>query len=593
LSEGIVPSNEGRGYVLRRILRRALRFAYLLEKDKPFMCDLVDPVIDQMGGAWPEIKKNVDHVKHVIRIEEEQFMRTVGRGSQRLDELVAQARDSGSNAIPGADAFELHATHGFPIDLTEEVAHEAGVAIDRRGYDAAMKQHQELARASWKGAELGAEAELLDDVYESRGATTFVGYDEFVCEAHVVAIVKGGARADEASEGDAATIVLDETPFYANSGGQVGDTGAIESDTAAFAVADTQKTPSAISLHFGKVTKGRIAVGDAVAAKIDVERRRAIMRNHTAAHMMQGALKRVLGDHVTQRGSEVGPDALRFDFTHPNAMSPEEIAEIERLVAEHVCLNHAVTVDVMSQDEALKTGAIAPFGEKYGASVRVVRVGDWSIEFCGGSHLGASGEAGAFIVTSESSIAAGTRRIEAVTGPAAISHAADQRAIVHDVTWRLSAKPDEVGERIATMQKEIKSLRKEARQSRQQSATGSIDDVLANAKDIGGAKFLAHRFAGLPANDLRNTADVVGSKLPNSIAVLASVEGDRIAFVCRVDKSLTSKVRAGDLAKCVASICGGGGGGRPDMAQAGGKDVGKIPEAFAEAERLVIEALGQ
>ena len=591
LSEGMVPSNEGRGYVLRRILRRALRFAYMLGKDEPFMCDLVDPVIDQMGDAYPEIKENASHVKHILRIEEEQFQRTVGRGSQRLDDKIAQAKDSGANTLAGADAFELHATYGFPIDLTEEIAEEAGVSIDRPGYEAAMKEHQDLARASWKGAELGAEAELLDDVYESAGATTFVGYDEAECAAHVVAIVKDGARVDVINEGDEATIVLDETPFYAASGGQVGDTGAIANDDATFTVNDTQKTPSALNLHFGKATKGSLKVGDAGAATIDGERRQSIMRNHTATHIMQAALKETLGGHVTQRGSEVGPDGFRFDFTHPQGMSPDEIDKVEQFVAEHVCANHTVTVDVMPQEEALKTGAIAPFGEKYGSTVRVVRVGDCSIEFCGGSHLAASGEIGAFTITGESSISAGTRRIEGCAGPAAIAVAAQQRAIVQEVTAKLSAKPAEVSERIASMQKEIKTLRKDARKARQQSATGAIDEVLASAKKIGDATFVAYRFDDLPMNDLRNTADVVRSKTPGVVAVLASAEGSKVSIVCCVDKPLTSRVKAGDLAKAAATICGGGGGGRPDMAQAGGKDASKIDEAFAEAERIVTEAL--
>ncbi|MCX7049756.1 MAG: alanine--tRNA ligase [Candidatus Sumerlaeota bacterium] len=594
LSEGIVPSNEGRGYVLRRILRRALRFAYLMDRDKPFMAGLVDAVVDQMGAYYPEIKENVKHVKHVIQIEEEQFLRTVGRGSQTLDERIQAAKAAGLKALPGADIFELHATHGYPVDMTEEIVRDAGLEIDRAGYEAEMKKHRELAKASWKGAELGVEAELLDDIFESRGATEFLGYDELECDAQVLAIIKDGQRVESASEGEEVKIVLDETPFYANSGGQIGDMGRLTlADGSLFEVADTAKTPSAIFLHVGRVAKGKIAVGAQCRAAIDKARRQAIMRNHTATHVMQAALKQVLGKHVTQRGSEVTPEALRFDFTHSSALKPEEIAEVERLVAENVCADHPVTITVMPQEEAFKTGAIAPFGEKYGASVRVVRVGDWSTEFCGGSHLKASGEIGAFMITGESSIAAGTRRIEAVTGPGAIEWLGRQRAYLREATSVLSAKPDEVPERIVAMQKEIKSLRKDMQQKRQQSAASDIDAILSKVKTIGAAKFLAHKFEGLGMNDLRNTADIVRAKLPGAVAVLASVEEEgKVSLVCLVDKSLTAKIKAGDIIKQVAAICGGSGGGKPDMAQAGGKDASKLDEAFAKAEQLATAALG-
>ena len=468
-----------------------------------------------------------------------------------------------------------------------------------------MKKHRELAKASWKGAELGVEAELLDDVFESRGATQFVGYDQFECDAEVIAIIKDGQRVEEAREGNEVKIVLDETPFYAASGGQIGDTGSLtfgdlpgkksairNPQSAIFEVGDTQKTPSAIALHVGRVAKGRIAVGDSCRAAIDGPRRQAIMRNHTATHVMQAALKQVLGKHVTQRGSEVTAEALRFDFTHHAAMTAEQIAEVERLVAENVCANHPVRVDVMAQEEAFKTGAIAPFGEKYGATVRVVRVGDWSTEFCGGSHLRASGDIGAFVITGESSIAAGTRRIEAMTGPGATAYVSSLRATLQGVTSALSCKPGEAAERIGAMQKEIKTLRKEADKKRQQSAASGVDDIIAAAKTIGPAKFIAHRFEGLAVNDLRNTADVIRAKAANAIIVLASVEAEnKVSIVCAVDKSLTSKIKAGDLAKTVATICGGSGGGRPDMAQAGGKDASKLAEAFAAAERLVTAAL--
>ncbi len=592
MSEGIVPGNEGRGYVLRRILRRALRFAYLLGKDKPFMADLVDPVIDQMGGVYPEIKDSAKHIKKVIRIEEEQFMRTVGRGSQILDGLIEKARQNGSNAIDGEAAFDLHATYGFPVDMTEEIASYSGVKINRPEYATAMKKHQELARASWKGAELAREAELLDDVYETNGATDFTGYDYFETDAVILAAIRDGARVDGLQTGDEGVIILDHTPFYAASGGQIGDMGTLTVGDAVFEVADTQKTPSAIHLHYGKVARGVLNVGDSALAAIDGPRRQAIMRNHTATHIMQAAMKRILGSHIAQRGSEVSQNAFRFDFTHPQALTADEIAQIEHQVSEQICRDRDVRVDVMAQEEALKTGAIAPFGEKYGARVRVVRVGDFSIEFCGGSHLKRSGEIGAFAIVGESSIAAGTRRVEGLTGPAATAYMAAQRAIVQDVTGRLSVKPDEIAERLAAMQKEIKTLRKDAKKQRQQAAAGSVTDVAGEAKVIGEARFIAHRFDGLPMNDLRNTADVIRGKVPKAVAILASVEDGKVSFLCIVDKALTDKVKAGDLVKIAATLCGGGGGGRPDMAQAGGKDSSKVQEAFQTVEAKVTDALG-
>ncbi|MBN1866270.1 alanine--tRNA ligase [Candidatus Sumerlaeota bacterium] len=592
LSEGIVPSNEGRGYVLRRILRRALRFAYLMEKEEPFLYRLVGPVVDAMGDVYPEVRSQPEHVAHVIKLEEERFLRTVAQGTRILDEKIAQAKNDDRSILSGDDAFLLHATYGFPLDMTAEIAEDAGLALDREGYERAMKQHQEEARKSWKGAALGEEAELLDDVYESQGETEFVGYDEMECESRVVAIVCAGRRIDQATAGDEATVVLEITPFYAESGGQVGDRGVLESADAKFEVADTQKTPSGIVLHKGKVASGSIRVGDALTARVDRERRMATMRNHTVTHLLQAALKRVVGKHITQSGSWVGPESMRFDFSHTQAVSAAELREVERIVNAHILGDCPVSKEEMPIEAARQRGAIAPFGEKYGHVVRVVTVGDLaspvSMEFCGGTHLDRVGVIGSFRILSESSVAAGIRRIEGATGMGAYERWASTRDTAAEVCRALAIKEEQLAERIGAMQDEAKKLGREIKRLKTARPASSVDDLAKGAVDADGLKIVAAKIDDADPDQLRALADQIRDKLADGcVCVLGSTDGKKVSLLCAVTKNATSRIKAGDVIKQIAPIVGGGGGGRPDLAQAGGKNPEKLDEAIAKAPEIV------
>jgi len=649
LSEGIVPSNEGRGYVLRRILRRALRFGYLLGAQEPFLHKLVEVVVDGMGGAYPEIKERPEHVAHVIRIEEERFIRTVAQGTKILDEQMARLREKGEATLGGGDAFLLHATYGFPVDLTSEILQDSLMLLDREGYQRAMKAHQEEAKRSWKGGGGGAEAELLDDVFDKYGETDFLGYEGAESEARVVAILSGGKRVDEITGGQEALVVLEETPFYAESGGQVGDTGILRGERGEFIVTDVRKTASGLFLHAGKA-KGAIRVDDTLQAQVDAARRMAIRRNHTVAHLLQAALKRVVGKHITQSGSFVGPDGMRFDFSHTQACTPDELQQIERMVNEYILADLPVSVEEMDIEDARKKGAIAPFGEKYGHRVRVVEIGGdaqrsggdagqsggdagrgggdagqggggagqsggdagrgggdagqsggdagqsggdaasrVSLEFCGGTHLDRTGQIASFRLMAESSVAAGIRRIEGMTGLGAYEAWAATRDAAGALCRLLAVKETALSERVAALQDEIKKLHKEIKRAKQAGRSGgaSIESLIADAQEISGLKVIAAKLDEADAEQLRQTADQLREKIPNLVCVLGSVAEGKVSLLCAVSKDQTKRIKAGDVIKRVAAIMGGGGGGRPDLAQAGGKNPEKLDEAIAQAPDII------
>ena len=595
LAEGLTPGNIGRRYVVRRIQRRALRFASLLGMDRPFMADLYDAVVEAMGAAYPEITKNPDFIKKALRLEEETFLRTRDRGQKILNEYLADARKRGDNTIRGEEAFKLWDTYGFPVDLTIEIAGDEGVAVDQAGYDAAMKAAKAEAKKSWKGAKLDFNDELLDPIYEVHGATEFLGYDRVTSEgAQVLALLKSGksdALATALAAGEEGIIVLEETPFYAESGGQVGDSGTLRSASGGvFAVTDTQKSPQGLFLHRGKMTVGTISAEDALTAVVDADRREAIKRNHSSVHLLQSALKRLVGEHITQAGSYVGPDYARFDFTHSEAVSREQLTAVQREVNRLVLADSPVVTEVLTIEEAREKGAIAPFGEKYGAVVRVVTMGPESMEFCGGIHAARTSQLGSFRIIGESSIASGVRRIEAVTGAAATERGLDEQyGIVEPLQKALAVKGAATLERVAALQDRVKELEKEVADLRRNAALAELDKRSAGAVELpGGAKLAALRIDGLEGNDLRTVGTTLRDRLGDSgVAVLFSVSGDKVAILVASGKDAQKTYPAGTVVNKLAAPLGGKGGGKPDMAQAGAKDVEKVNAVLADVAKLI------
>lgn len=596
LSEGMMPSNEGRGYVLRRIQRRALRFAHLLGVEDPFMFRLVDPVIEIMGEPWPEIRQHPDHVKKIIRLEEEHFLKTLVQGEAILSGLIEEAREKKRSSISGEDVFKLHATYGYPVDLTDEVARDAGLEIERSGYDQAMTRHREEAKKSWKGASLECEADILSDIFEKFGPTEFLWENEdrtpvVECETPVLAILNNGERIDVARKGDKITLILEESCFYGESGGQIGDIGLVtvreEDHACEVVISDTRKTPSGIHLHLGEVTSGEIRVGDVAQAAIDAKRRFSIMRSHTATHLLQKALKMVVGLHVTQQGSSVTPEGFRFDFTNPEPVTQEQIQNVERIVQEEILKNIQVVTKEMPLEEARKIGAIAPFGEKYGATVRVVQIGNFSLEFCGGTHCSRTGQIGSMAIIGEASIASGVRRIEAKTGMAAFEEYGISRRLVQELCRQLSSTPEDLPSRVGKMAGEVKDLKKEMQKLRREKAAGDMKDLSESARDVGGFKILTYQAEEMTQGELRSLADTLGAKIKDGVVFLGSAEGEKVSLVCKVAGAALGRVSAAKIVRETAKIVGGSGGGRDDIAQAGGKFPDKLPEALAAVESLV------
>ena len=583
ISDGVQPSNEGRGYVLRRIMRRAIRHGFMLGQRKPFFYRLVAALDREMGAAYPELTAQRAHIERVILQEEERFAETLTQGMALLDGAIAGLR---GREIPGETVFKLYDTYGFPVDLTNDIAREKGLTLDEAGFEAAMEAQRTRARAASKfGVDLRADVTV-------EGETRFTGYEHESGKGRVVALIRGKQSVAELQAGDDGQVVLDATPFYAESGGQVGDRGTLAAQGVRFTVADTQKLGKA-HVHVGRLESGTIKVGDTVEAEVDHGRRQATRLNHTATHLLHAALRKVLGTHVTQKGSLVSPERLRFDFAHHAAVTPDELREIERLVNAEVRANAAAETRLMKYDDAVAAGAMALFGEKYDDEVRVLRVGDFSTELCGGTHAGRAGDIGFFRIVGEGGVAAGVRRIEAVTGEGALGHVVETDQKLREVAGVIKATRDDVEDKVRQLVERARRLEKEVAQLKDRLASGQGRDLAADAVSIGGAKVLATSIEGADAAALRNTVDQLKGKLGSAVIVLGSVDAaGKAVLIAGVTADLTARVKAGELANFVAAQVGGKGGGRPDLAQAGGTQPENLDAALASVTGWVGERLG-
>ena len=572
ITDGVIPSNEGRGYVLRRIIRRAIRHGYMLGQNQPFFYTLVAALEKEMGEAYPELKKQRSQIERVLKQEEERFAETLSQGMALLDQAIGSLR---SKEIPGETVFKLYDTFGFPVDLTADIARERGLSIDTAGFETAMEAQRERGRAGSKfGVDLRGGVAL-------EGKTSFSGYENLSDTGKVVAVIRGQERVETLGVGDEGQVVLDHTPFYAESGGQVGDSGVLVNGSAEFQVVDTQKLGNAYA-HIGRMTRGQLKVGDRLEARIDAVRRRAIVLNHSATHLLHAALRKVLGTHVTQKGSLVAPDRLRFDFSHFAPLTAAELQEIERLVNEEIRGNAAAETKLMPYEAAVASGAMALFGEKYDDEVRVLRIGDFSTELCGGTHVSRAGDIGLFKVVSEGGIAAGVRRIEALTGQGALDWVASSEQSLRDIAALMKANREDVEDRVRQLVERSRKLEREVAGLKSKLASGQGGDLSSSAVDIAGIKVIATRIDGADAPALRDAVDRLKSKLRSAAIVLASVqEADKVVLIAGVTQDQVARLKAGDLVNVVAQKIGGRGGGRPDLAQAGGNDPAKLDEALA------------
>ncbi|HVW51005.1 MAG TPA: alanine--tRNA ligase [Trinickia sp.] len=578
--DGVIPGNEGRGYVLRRIVRRAIRHGYKLGCKRPFFNKLVADLVAQMGGAYPELADAQARVTDVLRQEEERFFETIEHGMSILDDALATLESKGGKVLSGDIAFKLHDTYGFPLDLTADVCRERGMTVDEPAFDEAMSRQREQARAAGKFKA----AQGLD---YSGAKTTFHGYEESIFDdAKVVALYVDGTAVNEVAHGQQAVVVLDHTPFYAESGGQVGDTGVLANASVRFAVADTLKVQADVVGHHGTLEQGVLRVGDVVKAEIDAVRRARTARNHSATHLMHKALREVLGSHVQQKGSLVDDEKTRFDFAHNAPMSDEQLRRVEDIVNAEVLANAPGIVRVMPYDEAVKGGAMALFGEKYGDEVRVLDLG-FSRELCGGTHVHRTGDIGLFKIVGETGVAAGIRRVEAITGDNAVRYVQSLEGRVNAVAAALKAQPSELTQRVAQVQEQVKSLEKELAALKSKLASSQGDELAAQAVDVAGVQVLAATLDGADVKTLRETVDKLKDKLKHAAIVLAAVDGDKISLIAGVTADASKKVKAGELVNFVAQQVGGKGGGRPDMAQAGGTDPAKLPAALAGVKAWV------
>jgi len=580
VADGVIPSNEGRGYVLRRITRRAIRHGYKLGARTPFFHKLVAALVAEMGEAYPELRANEKRITEVLKTEEERFFQTIANGMEILEGALA----TGAKVIDGETAFKLHDTYGFPVDLTADVCRERDVTVDQAGFDAAMARQREQARAAGK-------FKMAAGLEYTGAATTFHGYDHLAREAATVtAIYVDGASVQQANAGDDAVIVLDHTPFYAESGGQCGDSGDMRNATSRFVVEDTLKIQADVFGHHGRVVEGAVKVGDTLNAKVDAELRAKTVRNHSATHLMHKALREVLGEHVQQKGSQVTPDRTRFDFSHGQPLTDEEIREIEALVNAEILANADAQAQVMALEDAQKSGAMMLFGEKYGETVRVLSIGS-SKELCGGTHVKRTGDIGLFKIVAEGGVAAGVRRVEAITGDNALAYTQNLESTVNGLAALLKATPHDVPARVAAAQDQIRALEKEIAALKGKLASAQGDELVAQAVDVKGVKVLAARLEGADAATLRNTMDQLKNKLKTAAIVLAAVDGAKVQLAAGVTADTTAKVKAGELVNFVAQQVGGKGGGKPDMAMAGGTDAAALPQALAGVQAWVAERL--
>ncbi|HBS1170852.1 TPA: alanine--tRNA ligase [Klebsiella pneumoniae] len=577
VADGVIPSNENRGYVLRRIIRRAIRHGNMLGAKDTFFWKLVAPLSDVMGSAGDELKQQQAQVEQVLKTEEEQFARTLERGLALLDEELSKLK---GDTLDGETAFRLYDTYGFPVDLTADVCRERNIKVDEAGFEAAMEEQRRRARES---SGFGADYNAMIRV---DGASEFKGYDHLELNGKVTALFIDGKAVDSVSAGQEAVVILDQTPFYAESGGQVGDKGELKGAGFSFAVSDTQKYGQAIG-HIGKVASGSLKVGDAVQADVDEARRQRIRLNHSATHLMHAALRQVLGTHVAQKGSLVNDKALRFDFSHFEAMKPEEIRAVEDLVNAQIRRNLAIETNIMDIDAARASGAMALFGEKYDDRVRVLRMGDFSTELCGGTHAARTGDIGLFRITSESGTAAGVRRIEAVTGEGAMAILHAQSDQLNDIAQLLKGDSHNLGEKVRAALERTRQLEKELQQLKEQAAAQESANLSSKAEEINGVKLLVSELTGVEPKMLRTMVDDLKNQLGSTIVVLATVADGKVSLIAGVSKDVTDRVKAGELVGMVAQQVGGKGGGRPDMAQAGGTDASALPAALASVKGWV------
>ena len=577
IADGVIPSNENRGYVLRRIIRRAIRHGNMLGAKDTFFWKLVAPLIAVMGSAGEELKQQQAQVEQVLKTEEEQFARTLERGLALLDEELSKLK---GDTLDGETAFRLYDTYGFPVDLTADVCRERNIKVDEAGFEAAMEEQRRRARES---SGFGADYNAMIRV---DGASEFKGYDHLELNGKVTALFIDGKAVDSVSAGQEAVVILDQTPFYAESGGQVGDKGELKGAGFSFAVSDTQKYGQAIG-HIGKVASGSLKVGDAVQADVDEARRQRIRLNHSATHLMHAALRQVLGTHVAQKGSLVNDKALRFDFSHFEAMKPEEIRAVEDLVNAQIRRNLAIETNIMDIDAARASGAMALFGEKYDDRVRVLQMGDFSTELCGGTHAARTGDIGLFRITSESGTAAGVRRIEAVTGEGAIAMLHAQSDQLSDIAQLLKGDSYNLGEKVRAALERTRQLEKELQQLKEQAAAQESANLSSKAEEINGVKLLVSELAGVEPKMLRTMVDDLKNQLGSTVVVLATVADGKVSLIAGVSKDVTDRVKAGELVGMVAQQVGGKGGGRPDMAQAGGTDASALPAALASVKGWV------
>ena len=586
IADGVLPSNEGRGYVLRRLLRRAARHGKLLGVNHPFLYEVVETVVHENEGHYGYLRERAAYITKVVKVEEENFARTIDGGMKIFAEMLADHKAKGETEFSGADAFKLYDTYGFPIDLTLEMVADEDMTLDQKAFAKLMQEQKVRAREArkalgdlaWAGIDLG-----LDNT-----PTTFVGYEQSECNAKVLAVCVGDEVSGSIAGGEDGIIVLDKTPFYAEMGGQVADHGTITMGERVFQVTDVQKDKGGKYLHHGKMMRGSLKVDDAVVASIDVERRKGIMRAHSATHLLQKALTAVLGDHVHQAGSLVEPDYLRFDFTHYSALSQEEMAKVEAIVQDSILEGYPVDIKEMPISEAKKLGATALFSEKYGQTVRVVNMGGYSIEFCGGTHLDNTAKVGAFQLASEGSVASGVRRIEAYTGKACMARMENAQAMLADAAAKLKVKPADLAGKIQSNLDEIKELKRQIEQYQAKDASGAVEKLLESAKEIGGVKVLTAKVSGMDAAKLRQMGDMLRDKAANIVGVLASVNGEKPSFLAICGKDAVAKgLKAGEVVKLVCCTCGGSGGGKPDSAMGGGKDAAKVDEALSLVEGFV------
>ena len=580
IADGVLPSNEGRGYVLRRLLRRAARHGKLLGVNDPFLFKVVETVVCENETHYTYLRERAEYITRIVKIEEESFGKTIDTGMVIFNEKMAEHKAEGKTVFSGADAFLLSATYGFPIDLTAEMVEDEGMTLDLEGFNALREEDKIRAREARKA--LGDLGWAGIDFGKDMPETKFVGYEQETAEGKILAIVSEEELQETVGEGAEAILVLDQTSMYAEMGGQVADHGVIKTENAVFAVNNVQKNKGGKYMHYGKVTSGVLNVGDAVSVSVDADRRKAIMRAHSATHLLQKALQTVLGDHVHQAGSYVNEDYLRFDFTHFSALTAEEIAKVETLVQNMAMLGMGVDIKEMSIEDAKNLGATALFSEKYGDTVRVVNMGGWSIELCGGTHMDNTAKIGPFRIVSEASVASGVRRIEAITGEAYLKDAAKTRETLNNVCAAVKVrKAEELEAKLNAQLEEIKQLKKEIEQFKAKEASGAVDQMLAGAKTVGSVKVLTVKVPDADAGKLRQMGDVLRDKDASVVAVLAALNGEKLTFlaVCGKD-AVKSGVKAGEIVKYVCTVCGGSGGGKPDSAMGGGKDASKMDEAL-------------